>query len=266
MLKTVLTLALLGASLYGLLLLLLAIGQDRFIFQRSPLPADYTFQFDHPFEELMIDAGSANISALFFCRPDNSRGAVLYFHGNRGTLRHWGWEHRTFTQLGYNLLMIDYRGYGKSSGRPSEAGLYEDGEAALQWLLNRYPPSEIVLFGRSLGSGVAARLAAMYKVRLLILETPYDRLSNVVRSKVPVPLPDRLLRHDFPTEEWLPQAQCPAYVIAGGQDKLIAPQLSRRLQPLLKDPAHYFLIEGGGHANLSAFAEYHFQLRHLLAR
>ncbi|MDV7397801.1 hypothetical protein RZS08_40750, partial [Arthrospira platensis SPKY1] len=101
---------------------------------------------------------------------------------------------------------------------PSEQGLYADAEAAMQWLLQRCPLEKVVIYGRSLGSGVAAHLARRYPARLLLLETPYDAMPNVIRAKVPFPLPAALFRHHFPTYEFLAQAQCPAYAFAGTQD------------------------------------------------
>lgn len=258
------TLAFIGL-LYGLQLLLLAVGQSYFIFQKRRLPADHTFQFGHPYEEVYFPAGGATIHGLFFT-PDipQPKGVVLYLHGNRGSLKRWGKEYRVFTELGYAVLLIDYRGYGKSSGQPSEAGLYQDGEAAVEWLGSRYAVEDMVFYGRSLGTGVAAYLSTKYAARLLVLETPYDRLSNVVQRQLPFPVPPRLFRHVFPNDRWLAQARCPAYIFAGSRDKLIPIGISLRLRPLLPSPAHFITVEGGGHRNLSVFAEYHFQLRRLL--
>ena len=253
--------------LYGLQLLALAAGQSYFIFQKRQLPPDYTFSFDGAYEEVYLPAGQARIHGLFFEPESTPRGkVVLYLHGNRGSLKRWGEAYRTFTELGYAVLLIDYRGYGKSSGWPSEAGLYEDGAAAVEWLRSRYATKDIVLYGRSLGTGVAAYLASQYDAHLLILETPYDRLPHVVERQLLFPVPKYLFRHVFPNDRWLAQARCPAYIFAGSRDKLIPLRLSLRLLPLLPSPAHFITIEGGGHRNLSAFAEYHFQLRRLLLR
>lgn len=251
--------------LYALQLLAVVVGQSYFIFQKRQLAADYDFHFEHPFEEVYLPAGEARIHGLFFEPSAASTGkVVLYLHGNRGNLKRWGAAYRTFAELGYAVLVIDYRGYGKSSGSPSEAGLYQDGEAAVEWLRSRYKMEDIVLYGRSLGSGVASYLASRYKAQLLILETPYDRLPHVIERHLPFPVPQQLFRHVFPNDRWLAESRCPAYLFAGSRDKLIPLRLPLRLRPLLPSPAHFITIEGGGHRNLSAFAEYHFQLRRLL--
>lgn len=265
MLKMVLGALSIIVLLYGLQLLLLALGQSYFIFQRFPLDRDYTLAFEDTYEEVYLPSGQERIHALYF-EPQAKpvKGVVLYLHGNRGHLGRWGKQHRTFTELGYAILLVDYRGYGKSSGRPSEQGLYEDGKAALDWLMQRYPKDEIVLYGRSLGSGVAAYLSTLHTTKLLILETPYDRLPHVIQRQAPFPMPKAVFRHTFPNDEWLAQTRCPAYIFAGSRDKLIPLKLSLRLKPLLPSPEHFFTIEGAGHRNLSAFAEYHFHLRRLL--
>ncbi len=266
MLKYGLTfLAFLG-GLYGLLLLILWVGQERFIFQASSLPQGFAFTFPRPFEEIHLPAGKDTVHGLYFpARPgQKSRQVVLYLHGNAGTLEQWGDIQQPFTELGADILIIDYRGYGKSSGTPTEQKLYDDAEAAVAWLLERYEANQIVLYGRSLGSGVAAWLASRYAVQALVLETPYDELSNVIRAQVIVPLPDFIFRHRFPTHEYLPRRLCPAYILAGSRDRLIPLRLSRRLQPFLEEERHFIVIEGAGHHNLGAFPEYHFHLRRIL--
>lgn len=256
----------LGAVVYVLVWASVWLAQERFIFQPLPLPRNYSYAFQYPFEEITLQApDGARLNALYFRASQPSRGAVLYFHGNRGNLSRWGALHRPFTSRGYDVLMIDYRGYGKSTGQPTEQGLYEDAATALQWLRQRHELSRILFYGRSLGSGVAAQLAAAHPPRLLLLETPYDAIPSVIRAQVLLPLPACTFRHQFPTARFLPQVECPVYVFAGTQDRLIPIRIAQRLQPLLNDPGHFFQIEGGGHRNLAAFESYHFHLDRLLS-
>lgn len=252
-------------SLYLLLLLSLFFWQERFIFQPKPLDSGYVYDFDAHFEEVWIPVEeTVSLNGLFFPAAGPRKGSILYLHGNRGNLSRWGQVYDTFLPHGYDVLVFDYRGYGKSNGKPTEAGLYADADAAMQWLLQRCPAGEIVIYGRSLGSGIAAYLASRYAARLLVLETPYDEMPNVIRGKVPAPLPDALFRHRFPTIDFLAEAKCPAHIFAGTQDKLVPIWLSERLIPLLSSPSCFYAIEGGGHRNLRAFAEYQFRLGLLL--
>ncbi|MEQ8705382.1 MAG: alpha/beta hydrolase [Phaeodactylibacter sp.] len=252
-------------ALYLLIVLVVWLGQERMIFQGHVLPQHYAFSFKADFEEYSIPAADgAILNALLFRSDSSSRGVVLYLHGNRGNLSRWGHMHRPFTQRGYDVLLIDYRGYGKSTGKPTESGLYQDGEAALQWLLQYYEARKIIIYGRSLGSGVAAYLAARNPHQLLILETPYDALTNVIQHQALLPLPGCIFRHHFPTYRYLPAAEGPIYILAGSHDRLIPLYLSKRLQPLIGTPENFKVIQGAGHRNLAAFQAYHFELDRLL--
>lgn len=257
-----------GFALYGLVLLLVYLFQERFVFQPFQLPEGYRFFFNATgWEEVWLETGDgARLNALLFraFTGPQRRGVVLYLHGNRGDLRRWAQHQGAFTRLGYDFMAIDYRGFGKSSGRPSEQGLYADGEAAYRWLLARYAERDIVLYGRSLGSGVASWLATRYRPRLLILETPFDNIPNVVRALVRLPIPDALFRLWFPNDRHLKRLNCPAVVFAGTRDRVVEYRLSQRLRPLLNGPEAFITIDGAGHRNLDTFPKYHYQLERVL--
>lgn len=254
-----------GLALYLIVVLVVWAGQERFIYQTRALPLDYRYAFDASYEEVSIPTADGEaINGLFFRARGDSRGAVLYFHGNRGNLSRWGHMHRPFTDRGYDVLLIDYRGYGKSTGKPSETGLYQDGEAALQWLQQHHRLEQVIFYGRSLGSGVAAYLASRHTPKSLILETPYDVLPNVIQHQVMLPLPRGIFRHHFPTFRYLSEARCPIHILAGTHDRLIPLRLPLKLKPLLRSPSDLALIQGAGHHNLSAFQAYHFELDRLL--
>ncbi len=253
-------------AFYGLVLCGLHLLQERFVFQPSRLVQDYRFSFSgSQWEELQLVSGEGiEINALYFRASQPAGGVVLYLHGNRGSLRRWARHHSTFTRQGYNFLIIDYRGFGKSNGRPSEEGLYADAEAAYRWLLERYPEEQVVLYGRSLGTAPASRLASLFQPRLAILETPFDNMPNAIRHFVPLPLPDWIFRLHFPNQQFLLRANAPVYIFAGTRDKVVPYHLSTRLRPFLPGEAHFITIEGGGHRNLSAFPEYHYHLGRIL--
>jgi uncharacterized protein len=144
------------------------------------LAPDFTFTFPGRFEEIALPSDDAVISALYF-NADHPKGVVLYFHGNAGSLRSWGAVAASFVGRGYDVLMPDYRGYGKSSGWiASEQMLHDDAAVAYQYLLGRYPEDQIVVYGRSIGSGIATYLAKTHRPRMLILETPYFSLKEIV--------------------------------------------------------------------------------------
>ena len=261
----------LGAgTFYGLVLLLVYGLQERFVFQPHPLQQKHRFFFNvSQWEETWLETrDGVRLNALLFQTPvqEKSKGVILYLHGNKGNLQRWAKHQGAFTRLGYDFFAIDYRGYGKSSGQPSEEGLYFDGEAAYRWLLKHYPEEKIVLYGRSLGSGVASWLAARRRPRLVILETPFDNMPNVVRAICRLPVPDALFRLWFPNDRHLKQLNCPAVIFAGTRDRVVEYRLSQRLRPLLDSPEAFITIDGAGHRNLDTFPKYHYQLERVLSR
>ena len=268
--NTVLHILFWGLVLYGLFLLLVYLLQERFVFQPFRLSRGHRFFFNvKGWEEAWLESEDGEqLNALLFRAPGNqpAKGVVLYLHGNQGNLQRWAKHQGAFTRLGYDFFAIDYRGYGKSSGQPSEEGLYFDGEAAYRWLLKHYPEEKIVLYGRSLGSGVASWLAARRRPRLVILETPFDNMPNVVRAICRLPVPDALFRLWFPNDRHLKQLNCPAVIFAGTRDRVVEYRLSQRLRPLLDSPEAFITIDGAGHRNLDTFPKYHYQLERVLSR
>lgn len=241
------------------------LAQRFIVFQPRRLPAGHVFSFDHPFEEFFIPtADGERINALYFRTSLERRGVLLYFHGNYSHLQRWGRYHTAFTGRGYDVLMIDYRGYGKSSGRPSEAGLYLDGEAAYGWLRARVPADQVLIYGRSLGSGVAGYLAARREARMLLLETPFDSITGALRKRLPFfffPFP---MKHNFPNHEHLQAALMPIYIFHGAWDEIVPYASARRLAPLLDDPDHFTTIPRGMHKNLDRFESFHRALDEVL--
>jgi pimeloyl-ACP methyl ester carboxylesterase len=250
------------AIIFGSLLFvcLLYVGfyafQDHFIFQSEKLPADYVFTFDQKFEELVIPTTDGEqISALLF-RADSSRGLILYFHGNAGSLQRWGQYATDFTSLGYDILMMDYRGYGKSTGTPNEENLYQDAQTVLQWSGDNLTYQKLVIYGRSLGSAVAANLATTAPADLLILETPFEELNDVLYFLSS--------QYKFPNKTFLPKINCKRVIFQGTHDDVVPLASALKLRPFLDEQDRFVIIEGGGHNNLREFKEYRETLREVL--
>jgi len=148
------------------------------------LAAEHLFQFDQPFEEYFIKTPDGEtLNALLFKSPNTPKGFILYFHGNAGNLQRWGNYAIDFTELDYDILMVEYRGYGKSTGTPSEVDFYADAQVVLDWAKANIPFSRLIIYGRSLGSGVATQLAIKNSPDLLILETPFNELKKPLLSQ-----------------------------------------------------------------------------------
>lgn len=240
--------------------------QKKAIFRPVRLAADYRFQFPEPFEEhYFATPDGQRLNGLFFPASGISgRGVVLYFHGNRDNLQRWGAMHRDFTALGYDFFAPDYRGYGKSTGEPEEKTLYADALLIYKWLRKKYAPEEIVLYGRSLGSGMACYLAAQVPVKMLILETPFDNIRGVLTShlrKNDLPFEPAF---EFPNHSFLEKTTAPVLIIHGTRDRVVPYSSAARLKLCLKPGDEFVTIEGGSHNNLSSFEKYRERLQHWL--
>jgi fermentation-respiration switch protein FrsA (DUF1100 family) len=238
--------------------------QDYFFFRPEILPKAFEYRYPFPFSEVsfeMEDGGEVN--ALHFQVP-NAKGVVYYLKGNSRSLKGWGKFARDFVSKGYDFFMIDYRGFGKSSGRRTEAALYDDAQMVYNYLCGQYSEEKIVVYGRSLGSGIAARIASWNSPRMLILDSPYYSFYYHIRLYgFWMPL-KWLLRYKLRTDQFIQQMNCPVFILHGNRDRLIPHWQSERLRRLAPRHATLITIPGGGHNDLPSFAEYHEQLYDLL--
>lgn len=255
------------ALAYGVLCLFYYLLQERFIFVRFRVGQRYRFKFPYPFEERFLKTNDgASLHALYFKAKD-PRGVLIYFHGNTGSLRRWGKFAPRFTDMGYDVLMPDHRGYGKSRGKLSEAALHADAKAWYENVLTNWSEKDIVVYGRSLGSGLATPLAAANDPRLLILETPFANLHDVARFYLPI-LPYRfLLRYSFRNDIAIRRVKCPVYIFHGRRDTVVpyssALKLYSRVPSTLQ--REMFTFANGHHSDLVRFARFNRVLRQLLA-
>jgi fermentation-respiration switch protein FrsA (DUF1100 family) len=261
-----LLLLLLFIAAYLLLALFYFLFQEQFIFVRFRLGRAYRFRFRYPFEERFITADDgATLHALYF-PAEQARGVILYFHGNTGSLRRWGKHAPRLTKLGYDVLMPDHRGYGKSRGRLSEKALHADADRWYAHLRAAWPEQDIVLYGRSLGSGLATPLAAAHAPRMLLLETPFANLYDVAMSYLPI-LPYRLLlRYRFRNDLAIRRVKCPVYIFHGKRDTIVPYTSALKLYSLV--PAHLeremFTFPKGHHSDLARFTRFNRTMQRLL--
>ena len=239
--------------------------QDSIIFQRKGLAAEYTFAFDQPFEEYTINADDGEkLNAILFKSSTPSKGLILYFHGNADNLQRWGTYAVDFTSIGYDILMTDYRGYGKSTGIPNEHDLYKDALSIKKWSDTNIPHSKLVIYGRSLGSAVASQLAMTVQPDLLILETPFDEIKGAIYSPLKPMLQFFPLHYEFPNKTFLPKVTCKKVIIHGTNDWVVPLSSALELKPLLGSEDLFVVIQDGGHKNLRDFAKYHETLSDVL--
>jgi alpha-beta hydrolase superfamily lysophospholipase len=261
------TLLSLGAA-YAAVLVLLAVGQEKLLFAPRTLPAEHRFDLGPDVEEVWVDVDGARLNALHLRRP-GARGVVFYLHGNAGHLQSWFVNLDWWRRQGVDLFMLDYRGFGKSGGRiQSEAQLHADVRAAWDTMLARYgnaAPPVRVLFGRSLGTGLALHLAPHARPDLSILVSPYLSLHALAGEIYPW-VPRALLRYPMRSDRALAEGREPVLILHGDDDALIPPEHGQRLAALAPERARFVLIPGADHNDLQNHAAYLQTLERTLAQ
>lgn len=239
------------ALLAGAYLVVVALAwgfQDRLVFYPSSeittTPADMGLDF----EEVSLETeDGVNLRGWFIPGPDGSREpAALFFHGNAGNISFRPELLRIIHELGLACLVVDYRGYGKSGGSPSEKGLYRDGRAAWNWLLEEkgLKQEEILVWGHSLGGAVAAGLAAKTSPGALIVESAFTSLPAIGRKVYPF-LPVGLISNmRFPTKKYIKRVDCPVLVVHSPGDETVPYEFGHRLYQAAPEPKSFLEISG----------------------
>jgi uncharacterized protein len=253
-LKALLQALVAAGAVYAVVLALVWWLQERLIFLPSALPAEHRFAFGADVHEDWIDVPGARLNALHLRNPA-PRGIVFFLHGNAGNLDGWFSNADFYRRLNYDLYMLDYRGYGKSSGRiESQAQLEADVRAAWQRIAARYEGRHRVIAGRSLGTALAAGLAAELQPELTLLISPYESMAAMAREHYRW-VPAALLRYPLRTDEALERVKSPVLLVHGARDEVIEPAHSERLQRIVQHAERVF-VPGAGHNDLQQFPAY----------
>jgi fermentation-respiration switch protein FrsA (DUF1100 family) len=200
-----------------------------------------------PYDDFTISTDDGEKLSVWWVPAASPRGAVLLFHGNAGNISHRIEYALMFRSLGYSTLLVDYRGYGRSSGKPSEEGTYRDADAAWRWLTRTrgIPEQNIVLFGESLGGGVASWLAARHAARALVLASTFTSAVDL-GAEVYGFLPVRLIsRFRYATLDRMREVRSPVLVIHSPDDDIIPYSHGRRLYEAARDPKAFIEMSGG---------------------
>src|SRR6266851_4471918 len=249
MLKWLLIIAFVG---YGGLVALVYVGQRALQYfpdrhRTSPAAAGLPEA-----EEVVLAASDGERVIIWHVPPRGEKPVVLYFHGNGGSLA-WRVERlRALTADGAGLVALSYRGYGGSSGRPTEAGLIADSFAAYAFAAARYPTSRIALWGESIGSGVAIALAAEKPVARVVLESPFTSVADIAAQMYWF-LPVRwLIKDPFRSDLRIGKVTAPVLVLHGERDTVVPIALGERLYALIDAPKRFVRFPGAGHNELGA--------------
>jgi pimeloyl-ACP methyl ester carboxylesterase len=221
--------------------------QVKFYFPGAKLPPDYTFHFAAPFQEVrLLTRDSISLNGVLF-KVDNTKGVILYLHGNTDGIDKWGWVSKTYTDLHYDLFLLDYRGYGKSQGHiKNENELYEDVQLAYNYLKSIYGEGKIIVLGYSMGTGPAAYLAANNIPQKLILQAPYYSLPDAMVRLRPSFDTSKMAFH-FNTYQYLKRTKTPVVIFHGDQDKMFYYGSSEKLSVFFKPGDKLITLKGAGH-------------------
>lgn len=252
-------------ALYLLGFLAIYLLQEKMIFMPGSLPEGYEYSFSGNFEEVFLTAADgAKLNALHF-KVASPKGVVLYFHGNAGELSQWGKVVQKFPKLGYDVLVMDYRGYGKSTGKRKEASMYADAQLFYDYLLKSYAEGDISVYGRSLGTTFATYVAAYNNPRQLLLEAPFYSLLNVAKERFPIYPVGWFLKFHFPTYQFITQVSCPITIFHGTDDHTVSFGNSQRLINLpVRAPLKLVPIKGADHNDLDEYPRYQIKLDSVL--
>jgi alpha-beta hydrolase superfamily lysophospholipase len=248
-----------GLLLWSLGILFTGILQDYFIFLPKKLDAGFQFQFTNPFESFLLKTeNNGKVFGLWFKEGNkrSKKGLILYAHGNKGNLKRWGHYHFYFKKAGFDFMIYDYRGFGKSTGPRNEINLYLDALEVYNFAKKHYPEHKIIVYGRSMGSTFASKMAAENQPAGLILETPFSGMKDLFYCYFPFFPKIFLFKYHFDNKVLLQKVNCPVLIFQGTKDRIVPLHSAIQLKPFLKQGDKFVVIENGNHHNLMHFENY----------
>jgi fermentation-respiration switch protein FrsA (DUF1100 family) len=204
-------------------------------------------------EAILLDTADGEKLVAWHVPPRDGRPVVLYLHGNGGNLSHRAARFRALTQDGIGLVAVDYRGYGGSTGQPSETGLAIDAQTAYAFAAARYPTARIAVWGESLGTGVAAALAAERPIGRLVLEAPFTSAVDLAARRYPIVPVRWLMKDQFRSDLHIAAIAAPLLVLHGARDPIVPIEYGERLFGLAHEPKRFVRFAQGEHEDLDRF-------------
>jgi fermentation-respiration switch protein FrsA (DUF1100 family) len=241
---------------YGLFCLFMFLLQDRLLYSTDKnLKAINEYNIaEHGFYEVRLKTHDLENLVLWYKKPSKFNSpTIIYFHGNAGNIAWRSQKYIKFTQeSGYGLLALSYRGYGRSSGNPSEEGLYIDAQAAVRFLQEQGVQTEdIILYGESLGSAVATELAVKDQFKALILEAPFTSLPDIAQQKYWY-IPARfLVKEKYNTLAKIPNIHTPLLIFHGVKDRLVPIENGKKIFKAANYPKDMIVFNEKGHSDFN---------------
>ena len=236
--------------LYVLACAVLYFVQDRFIFNPEHIPEDYTYRMGTEIEIPLEEDLSLNALLVQDSEGRKSEGVILYLHGNRGSIRFGIYQIRTMLNKGYDILIPDYRSYGKTEGNiGSEKKLYSDVQKVYDYLKSKYDEEKIMIVGYSLGTGMASYLARFNNPFHLVLVAPFTSLTDI-KNKYAWFIPNFLLKFKLPVKKFLKNVSCPVTILHGTDDRIVDYNFSKKLKTRFPEKVDLITVRNEGHRGI----------------
>jgi len=244
--------------------------QEKLIFKALPLNKDFEYSFKTPFEEVNLTMRNGDtVNAIHFFH-EHPKGVIYYLHGQGNNLAHWGKRAEEYVNYGYDVFIIDYRGFGKSTNNLSEFNLMKDAIAGYKYLEQRYNEKDIIVHGVSLGTAMASHIVSHHSPRMCILVSPYYNMIETAYYNRPI-LPrfvlKVILKYHLRTDKWIGDAKCPLFLFHGTEDRLIPYSQSEMLMNKLAEAeieSTLYTLEGHGHDAVHRHETYVNEIERLL--
>lgn len=253
-------------GLYIVLCVALYFFQEKLIFFPQKLEKNYQFNFTQDFDELNYKTlDGKTLNGLLF-KADSTKGLIFYLHGNAGSLRSWGNVANTYTELNYDVFILDYRSFGKSEGTINgQEQLFEDNQLIYNELKKEYREEDITILGYSIGTGLASNLASANKPKQLILQAPYHSLTDMMHQRFSF-IPTFILKYELATNEYLKKCEMPITIFHGNRDGVINYESSLKLKEEFKTKINLITLIGQGHNGMTDNGDYKSALKNILSK
>lgn len=238
-------------SIYLILCLIMYFNQESFIFYPLKINKETKYSYLNHFKEINLKASDGTTINNLYFETENPKGVVYFLHGNAGNLSSWGNVAPIYLDLGYNVLITDYRGFGKSEGNVTdEAQLFSDTQLGYNFLKEKFNEDKIIVIGYSIGTGIASYLASTNNPKMLILQAPYYNLKTEMKSRFPF-LPTFILKYPFENNLHLSKVKSPIFIFHGENDHVISHENSLKLKDVLKEKDAVIILKNQDHIGIN---------------
>lgn len=238
--------------------------QERIIFDPKPSPSHQTYSFPDSFKEVYLKTKDGNLLHSLYFQAENPKGVIYYLHGKSGNLKSWGVMAKFYLESGYDVFMLDYRGFGKSEGEiENERQFYEDAQLGYDFLKKNHDEKKIIIVGFSMGSGAASYLSSVNQPRILILKAPYFSLTRKLNQGLPF-VPEFLFKYQFSVYENVSKTKCPIFIFHGDKDVVLRYKDALELKNYLKKEDEFIALKNQPHFGINENLEFRSKMKEIL--